>query len=72
MIDILEGAKPRREFLFGFDGARDGWTVDIEIYAPGYLKMEAAGNEAEYDHARLIDPRDVYDIRTRIYHGQLS
>jgi hypothetical protein len=64
MIDILEGAKPRREFLFGFDGARDGWTVDIEIYAPGYL--------ADDDHARLLDPRDAYDIRTRIHQGQLS
>ncbi|RHZ46603.1 uncharacterized protein CDV56_101022 [Aspergillus thermomutatus] len=72
VIDILEGAKARREFLFGFDGARDGWTEDIEIYAPGYLEMEAAGNEADYDHARLIDPQDAYYIRTRIYQGQIS
>ncbi|KAL4740365.1 hypothetical protein BDV11DRAFT_169132 [Aspergillus similis] len=43
VIDILEGAKARGEFLFGFDGDREGWTEDIEIYAPGYLEMEAAG-----------------------------
>lgn len=72
VIDILEEAKARREFLFGFDGARDGWTEDVEIYALGYLELEAAGNEANYDYARLIDSRDAYDIRTRIYQGQLS
>jgi len=33
VIDILEGAKSRREFIPGFNGARDGWTKDIEIYA---------------------------------------
>lgn len=59
VIDILEGAKMRGEFLPGFDGARDVWTDDIEIYAPGYLKMEAEGKEADYDHAWLIDPEDA-------------
>ncbi|GFF59040.1 hypothetical protein IFM51744_09773 [Aspergillus udagawae] len=72
VIDILEGAKARRKFLFGFDGARDDWMEDIEIYAPGYLEMEAAGNEADYDQARLIEPGDAYDIRTRIHQGQVS
>jgi hypothetical protein len=72
VIDILEGAKARRKFLFGFDGSRDDWMEDIEIYAPGYLEMEAAGNEADYDQARLIEPGDAYDIRTRIHQGQVS
>ncbi|KAJ5552344.1 hypothetical protein N7494_001722 [Penicillium frequentans] len=71
VIDILEGAKARGEFLDRFDGARDGWTEDIEIYAPGYLEMEAAGREAEYDHARLIDPEDAYDIRSALYRAQI-
>ncbi|RDW76858.1 uncharacterized protein DSM5745_06850 [Aspergillus mulundensis] len=67
IVDILEGAKARGEFLFGFDGDREAWTEDIEIYAPGYLAMEAAGNEADYDHARLIDPMEAYDIRREMY-----
>lgn len=60
MIDILEGARSRREFIPGSDGARDGWTKDIELYAPEYLQTEAEGNEADYDHARLSDPKDAY------------
>jgi hypothetical protein len=72
VIDILEGARERHEFLFGFDGGRDGWTEDIEIYAPGYLELEAAGHEADYDHARLIDPEDAYDIRSRIYQAEIE
>lgn len=43
VIDILEGAKSRGGFLPDFDGARDTWAEDIEIYAPGYLQMEAGG-----------------------------
>ncbi|KAJ5524056.1 hypothetical protein N7494_010706 [Penicillium frequentans] len=37
---------------------------DIGIYALGYLEMEAAGNEADYDHARPIDPEGAHNIRT--------
>lgn len=43
LINILEGAKARDEFLFGFDGARDGWMEGIEIYAPGNLEMKRQG-----------------------------
>ncbi|KAL4899864.1 hypothetical protein BDW74DRAFT_162861 [Aspergillus multicolor] len=72
IVDILEGAKARGELLFGFNGDRQGWTEDIEIYAPGYLEMEAAGNGAEYDHARLIDPMDAYDTRRRMYEAEVA
>ncbi|KAJ5884378.1 hypothetical protein N7504_011950 [Penicillium tannophilum] len=58
VINIMEGAKERREFLQHSDGARDVWAEDIEMYAPGYLEMEAAGTEADYDHSRLLDPYD--------------
>ncbi|RDH36343.1 hypothetical protein BDQ94DRAFT_167958 [Aspergillus welwitschiae] len=43
LINILEGAKARDEFRSGFDGARDGWMEDIEIYAPGNLEMKRQG-----------------------------
>ncbi|KAL3446165.1 hypothetical protein BJX65DRAFT_309155 [Aspergillus insuetus] len=72
IIDITEGARERAEFLWGFDGGRDGWTEDIEIYAPGYLEMEAVGAEANYDHAWSIDPERAYDIRRRMYEEELS
>ncbi|KAL4948938.1 hypothetical protein BDW69DRAFT_188795 [Aspergillus filifer] len=72
VIDILEGAKARGEFLFGFDGDRDGWTEDIKTYAPGYLEMEAAGIEADYGHSRLIDPINAYDIQRCMYEAKLA
>lgn len=71
VIDILEGIVARGEGLFGFDGARDGWTEDIELYAPGYLEMEAAGNGADYDHSLLIDPSKAYGVRKRLYEAEL-
>ncbi|CAI7674638.1 unnamed protein product [Penicillium manginii] len=60
--DILEETNVRDEFPFGFDGARDGWEKDIGIYAPGYLEMEATGMEADYDHARLVEPDEAFEI----------
>ncbi|PWY91709.1 hypothetical protein BO94DRAFT_617027 [Aspergillus sclerotioniger CBS 115572] len=63
VIERLEGAKARGELIPFFDGARDTWTEDIDIYAPGYLLMEADGKEADHDHSQLIDPVDAYDIR---------
>jgi hypothetical protein len=47
----------RDKFPFGFGGARDGWEKDIGIYAPGYLEMEA-----DYDHARLVEPDEAFEI----------
>jgi hypothetical protein len=66
VVDILEGANERDEFQFGFDGASDGWEEDIGIYARGYLEMEAAGMEADYDHAKLVEPEDVFLIRSNL------
>ncbi|KAJ5933842.1 hypothetical protein N7454_006171 [Penicillium verhagenii] len=67
VIDILEGASERDEFAFGFDGGRDGWEEDIgRIYAPGYLEMEAAGMEADYDHANLIEPDEAFGVRSNL------
>ncbi|KAJ5918607.1 hypothetical protein N7466_010599 [Penicillium verhagenii] len=67
VIDILEGASKRDEFVFGFDGGRDGWEEDIgRIYAPGYLEMEAAGMEADYDHANLIEPDEAFGVRSSL------
>jgi hypothetical protein len=72
VIDILEGARARGEFLFVFDGSREGWTEDIEIYAPGYLEMEAAGLEADHDHSRLIDLTTAFDVRQRMFEAEIG
>lgn len=72
VVDILEGAKEREEFIFAFDGARDVWEEDIELYAPGYLQMEAEGNGPDYDHSRLIDPFEASNIRQRMYQEEIN
>ncbi|ODM14620.1 hypothetical protein SI65_09965 [Aspergillus cristatus] len=69
---MLEGAKEREGFISGFDGARDTWEEDIEIYAPGYLKMEAGGNDADYDHGQLINPEYAPNVRQERYQEQAN
>ena len=52
ILDILETALDLSEMV-DMDGDRDQFAEDIELYAPGYLELEAAGRAAEYDVARL-------------------
>lgn len=68
VLDILSRAKDRGEFALEFNGARDrdDWEREIEIYAPGYLQLEAEGNGSKYNPACLIDPEEVSMIRQRI------
>lgn len=47
IVDILEDCKP------GLEGGIDEWMEDIEKYAPGYLDLEEAGQEAEFDHSNF-------------------
>ncbi|KAF7117679.1 hypothetical protein CNMCM5793_006802 [Aspergillus hiratsukae] len=35
---------------------RDQWKEDVELYAPGYLALEAAGGGGEYDLNLLASP----------------
>jgi hypothetical protein len=34
--------------------------------------MEASGNGADYDQARLINPADAYGIRQRMYEREME
>lgn len=52
ILDILETALDLSEMV-DMDGDRDQFAEDIELYAPGYLELEAAGRAAEYDVERL-------------------
>ena len=52
ILDTLETVLDLSEMV-DMDGDRNQFAVDIELYAPGYLELEATGRAAEYDVARL-------------------
>lgn len=54
ILDILESAKQRGEFLFAGYGSRELWSRIIEQSAPGYLELEARGQELDFDLASLL------------------
>ncbi|KAJ5368907.1 uncharacterized protein N7496_008667 [Penicillium cataractarum] len=61
ILDILETALDLSEMV-DVDGDRDQFAEDIELYAPGYLDMEAAGRAEEYDVAWLRDGEEAAEI----------
>lgn len=61
ILDILETALDLSEMV-DVDGDRDQFAEDIELYAPGYLDMEAAGRAGEYDVAWLRDGEEAAEI----------
>ncbi|KAJ5438251.1 uncharacterized protein N7458_009249 [Penicillium daleae] len=61
ILDILETALDLSEMV-DMDGDRDQFAEDIELYAPGYLEMEAMGRAEEYDVARLRDGEEAAEI----------
>jgi hypothetical protein len=62
ILGILDGANERGELDHFLDGDRDSWERAINVYAPGYLRMEAEGNEADYDHACLAEEGEADEI----------
>lgn len=48
IVDILEDCKPV------LIGGIDEWMDDIEKYAPGYLTLEEAGREGDFDHSNFL------------------
>lgn len=61
ILDILETALDLSEMV-DMDGDRDQFAEDIELYAPGYLDMEAAGRAEAYDVAWLRDGEEAAEI----------
>lgn len=49
IVDILEDCKPYLQ------GGIDEWMDDVEKYAPGYLALEEAGQEGEFDHSNFTN-----------------
>jgi hypothetical protein len=61
ILDILDTALDLSEMVY-MDVDRDQFAEDIELYAPGYLEMEAMGRAEEYDVARLRDGEEAAEI----------
>ncbi|KAF7118667.1 hypothetical protein CNMCM5793_008205 [Aspergillus hiratsukae] len=60
ILDILQHAKAANQ-LFGTMNlcALEDWKEDIEVYASGYLALEAAGRGLDYDLRNLVAPEEV-------------
>ncbi|GFF76635.1 hypothetical protein IFM62136_09368 [Aspergillus lentulus] len=65
ILDILEHAKAANQLLdtMSLCNLKD-WREDVEVYAPGYLELEAAGRGLSYDLRNLVSPEEVM-MRTK-------
>lgn len=60
ILDLLEAKKEH----FDYDENVDFWRKAIEVYAPGYLEMEADGNgmAPDYDDANFRSDEELDEI----------
>lgn len=57
ILDILCNAQAENQLVSDMVLCdRDQWKDDVELYAPGYLAVEAAGRGGEYDFNLLVSP----------------
>ncbi|KAL4969563.1 uncharacterized protein BDV14DRAFT_195827 [Aspergillus stella-maris] len=68
IIDILEGAKARGEFLFDLMETATGGRRTLRFTHLDIWRWKLQ----RFDHSRLIDPMDAYDIRRRMYEAELA
>lgn len=60
ILDILCNAQAANQLVGDMPICdRDQWKEDVEVYAPGYLALEAAGRGAEYDLSLLAFLKDI-------------
>ncbi|KGO72765.1 hypothetical protein PITC_057410 [Penicillium italicum] len=45
---------------------REQWISDVELYALGYLALEAEGRAGEYPLHRLAVPSSVHGVKKQI------
>ncbi|KAJ5793162.1 uncharacterized protein N7503_009140 [Penicillium pulvis] len=67
IVDILCQAKEVDKLsntMFLCD--REQWTSDVELYAPGYLALEAEGRGGKYPLTRLADPNTITGIKKQV------
>jgi hypothetical protein len=64
ILDILCNAQAANQLVGDMDICdRDQWKEDVEVYAPGYLTLEAAGRGGEYDLNFLASPDVIGDYK---------
>lgn len=57
IVEILYQAKEANQLPTSMAVCdREQWTSDVELYAPGYLALEAEGRGGEYPLASLTAP----------------
>ncbi|KAJ5803972.1 uncharacterized protein N7518_000275 [Penicillium psychrosexuale] len=67
IVDILCQAKDANQLpnsMFLCD--REQWTSDVELYAPGYLALEAEGRGGEYPLTRLTVPGPIQAVKKQV------
>lgn len=68
IIDILCQAKAADQLPQTMNlSYREQWMEDVELYAPGYLALEAEGRAGEYSLHRLTEPDSVGTTRKTIW-----
>lgn len=68
IIDILHQAKAAGQLPSTMDlSYREQWMEDIELYAPGYLALEAEGRAGEYSLQHLSRPSSVEGTKKKIW-----
>lgn len=51
---------------------RKQWEEDVELYAPGYLALEAVGQGGEYDLRNLTAPIEIPNGLKAVYQKNLK
>jgi hypothetical protein len=68
IIDILCQAKDAGQLPLTMDlSYREQWMEDVELYAPGYLALEAKGHAGDYSLHRLTKPESVARTEKQIW-----
>lgn len=67
MIGILEGAMSVTSFNSGLMAREIGGRRILESTLLDIWKWRLRGTEADYDHARLVEPDEAFDIRSSLY-----
>lgn len=67
ILDVLDRAKSSDQLIQDMDLCdRDDWEKGIEFHAPGYLALEAAGQDADYDLCCLSLPAAVQSTKKQV------
>lgn len=67
VIDILCQAKAANQLPTTMNLCdREQWMNDVELYAPGYLVLEAEGRAGEYPLHRLTVPGSVEGVKKQV------